>query len=167
MSYLDLNPMTAAEKAAPKFTKNGGFLTVRAEDTINAMTVSWWSVGWIWHRPVLTVAVRPTRHTYGLIEIAEDFTLSIPDPDMPEALMTCGTKSGKTVDKFTECNLETIPARASKTPVINIPGIHYECRIILRSPIQPALMDKELEKLYSNNDYHTMYYGEILNCYQL
>ena len=41
----------------------------------NMMTVAWGSFGTMWHRPFAQVVVRPTRHTFGLIEEHDTFTL--------------------------------------------------------------------------------------------
>jgi flavin reductase (DIM6/NTAB) family NADH-FMN oxidoreductase RutF len=43
-------------------------------DPPNPMTIGWGSIGEIWHMPVFTVLVRPTRYTFGLMENAKDFT---------------------------------------------------------------------------------------------
>ncbi len=162
----NLNYMEAAEKVTAKFTHNGGFLTVQTETQLNTMTISWWSVGFIWKRPVLTVAVRPTRHTFELIQKAQDFTVTIPVPDLPEALNVCGAISGRDQDKFNAAHLQTEAAQKTSSPVIAAPGIHYECRILLRSAMDHRQMASELDVFYPKKDYHTFFFGEILACYE-
>ena len=53
----------------------------------------------------------------------------------------------------------------TESPVIDVPGVHYECRIVYKSAMDSAFLDPALEKLYPNKDYHTLYFGEILTCY--
>lgn len=43
-------------------------LTVPDEGKVNGMTVNWVQMGWLWNKAVVTVYVRPQRHTYPLIE---------------------------------------------------------------------------------------------------
>lgn len=146
--------------------KRGAFLTVKADDIVNTMTIGWATIGYIWQRPVFMVAVRDSRYTFTLLEKTDDFTVTIPaGDDQNQAVAYCGTKSGRDVDKFTECNLRQTQARCTKSPIIAIPGIHYECKIVYRSAMDNAFLDSDLEKLYPKKDYHTLYFGEILASY--
>lgn len=145
----------------------GAFLTVKSDDRINTMTIGWATIGFVWKKEVFMVAVRDSRYTFELIEKSEDFTVTIPtDSASKDAVMFCGTKSGRDYDKFTECGLKTRPAREVDSPVIDIPGVHYECRTIYKTPMDNTQLDARLEKLYPAKDYHTLYFGEILACYQ-
>jgi flavin reductase (DIM6/NTAB) family NADH-FMN oxidoreductase RutF len=162
----DLNYMSIAEDAINKI-KKGAFLTVKAADALNVMTIGWATFGFIWQKPVMMVAVRCTRHTFGIIEKALDFTVTIPSGDMSKATAFCGSKSGKDVDKFKMCKLETADGRNVASPIIKVPGIHYECKIVYKSAMNPAHLDKNYDKtLYPLKDYHTHYFGEIQACYE-
>jgi len=46
-----------------------------AEKKYNCMTISWGSLGVIWEKPFVMVAVRPTRYTYQFIQQYPDFTV--------------------------------------------------------------------------------------------
>ena len=146
--------------------KKGAFLTVTSGDEINTMTIGWATIGIMWHKPVFMVAVRSSRHTFGIIERADDFTVSIPSENMKKEIMFCGTKSGRDFNKFEECNLSTVESRQVSTPVIRIPGRHYECRIVYKTAMTPEYLDSKMEELYPEKDYHTLYFGQILACYQ-
>ena len=63
----NLNYMSIAEDAINKI-KKGAFLTVKAADALNTMTFGWATFGFIWQKPIMMVAVRSTRHTFGIIE---------------------------------------------------------------------------------------------------
>ncbi|MCX5735002.1 MAG: flavin reductase family protein [candidate division NC10 bacterium] len=144
----------------------GAFLTVAAKGRTNVMTIGWALVGILWQKTVMMVAVRNSRHTFGLIEEAESFTVSVPTKDRKKELDLCGTLSGRAVDKFKECKLATRKAQKVSSPVLDIPGYHYECRRLYKSALDPKMMDKALEELYPKKDYHTLYFGEIVACYQ-
>jgi len=145
----------------------GALLTVKADSKINTMTIGWATIGFVWKKEVFMVAVRDSRYTFELIEKSEDFTVTIPtDTTHKDAVIFCGTKSGRDYDKFQECKLQTMTSKTVNSPVIDIPGVHYECKIIYKSPMDSSLFDEKLDKLYPAKDYHTLYFGEILACYQ-
>ena len=147
--------------------KKGAFLTVKAGDAVNTMTMGWATIGYIWRKPIFMIAVRDSRYTFTLIEKTDNFAVTIPATnDYNKAVAFCGTKSGREVDKFQECSLKTKPSQHIDSPVIDIPGIHYECRIIYKSAMDSAFLDVNLNALYPDKDYHTLYFGEILACYE-
>ena len=146
---------------------SGAFLTVKTDDEINTMTIGWATIGIIWSKPIMVVLVRKSRHTYRLIEKAADFTVSfVFDGQMKKELSFCGTKSGRDYDKFKECNLEIIPGRKVKTPVITSCDLHYECEIKYKQAMNPDNLAREINNNnYPGKDYHTLYFGEIVDCY--
>lgn len=160
-----LDYMAVAEKVI-KQIKKGAFLTVKAGDARNTMTIGWATIGFVWNKPIFMVAVRDSRHTFGIIEKADDFTVTVPVADMHDTLLFCGTKSGRDVDKFKACNLKITDARMTVSPIIDLPAIQFECKIAFKTAMDPALLIEEYGKLYPDKDYHTLYFGEILECYE-
>ncbi len=147
-----------------KRIQEGAFLVVKAKDRQNVMTIGWAMFGYVWRRSVMMVAVRNTRFTYGIMEGADSFVVSVPTGPMPKELSFCGSKSGKDFDKFKECRLGTIRAQKVNGLILEVPGYHYQCRIIHKAPMDPKFLAKELEPLYPAKDYHTLYFGEIAAC---
>jgi flavin reductase (DIM6/NTAB) family NADH-FMN oxidoreductase RutF len=159
--------MAVAEKAMDQL-RVGAFLTVKVGNALNTMTIGWATIGFVWGKPIMMVAVRLSRHTFTIIDQADDFTVSIPAVDMSDELTFCGTKSGRDYDKFAECNLEVIAGQKVVSPLIKAPGLHYECRIVYKAAMDPAYLDKEYDTaIYPAKDYHTLYFGEIVACYEL
>jgi len=156
--------MAIAEKAIEQIRK-GAFLTVQAGDNLNVMTIGWASLGFLWGRPMLTIMVRKSRYTYEIIEKSSEFTVSVPMTDMSKALDFCGANSGKNHDKLKECSLEILPGHKVRTPVINVPGIHFECGIVYKSAMDSKHLVESYKHLYPKKDFHTLYFGEIMNCY--
>jgi len=149
-----------------KQIQEGAFLTVTAKGQTNVMTIGWGLVGILWGKSVMMVAVRNSRHTFSLMEDADSFTVSVPTTGMHKELDFCGTRSGRTIDKFEECKLVARKAQRVGSPVLDVPGYHYECRGLYKSALDPQMLAKELETLYPKKDYHTLYFGEIVACYQ-
>ncbi|WP_058304115.1 flavin reductase family protein [Gorillibacterium timonense] len=130
----------------------------------NTMTASWGGTGILWHKPVATCVVRPTRYTYEFLEASETFTLSFFSEEYRKALEICGKKSGRDGDKFEAAGI---------TPVEEKPGLVsfqearlvLECRKLYVHDLQPDhFVDPSLDKFYPNKDYHRMYIGEITRC---
>jgi flavin reductase (DIM6/NTAB) family NADH-FMN oxidoreductase RutF len=131
------------------------------------MTIGWATFGVVWSKAVVMVAVRSSRHTFEIIEAAKDFTVTVPAEEMQKETAYCGSKSGRDVDKFKMCSLETADSRQVTSPIIKTRGRHYECHIIYKSAMDPAHFDKDYDSsLYPKKDYHTLYFGEILACYE-
>lgn len=156
------------EKGMDHLHKKGAFLTVKDGNRVNTMTISWGNVGFEWGRPIFTVLVRPSRYTHGIIENSTEFTVSIPlSNSLDKELAYCGSKSGKDVDKFKECNLTLEPGLEVSTPIIGQCELHYECRIVYKHNMNPDMLDEKIRKSsYALEDFHTIYYGEIVACYK-
>ncbi len=160
--------MAVADRAMTQISI-GAFLTVKSGQALNTMTIGWATIGYIWKKPMMMVAVRFTRHTFSLIETAADFTVSIPAPgSMEQELTFCGTESGRDCDKFKACHLQIAAGQKVATPIIDIPGLHYECKIVYKSALNPAyLAEAYHQAIYPKKDYHTLYFGEIVDCYEI
>jgi flavin reductase (DIM6/NTAB) family NADH-FMN oxidoreductase RutF len=162
----DVDFMSVYERVM-KQIKEGAFLTVKAGEELNTMTIGWATIGIAWRKPIMMVMVRNSRYTFNLIEKAVDFTVSVPTGEMKKQIAFCGTKSGRDVDKFKETGLKIAPSRLVVSPVIQIPGIHFECRIVYKNAIDPSQLTRNYDPLYPEKDYHTLYFGEIISCYEI
>lgn len=146
---------------------SGVILLAGEGEKANPMTVSWGHFGVMWNRPVFIVHVRPTRHTYQLMETGMDFTINSFDPERSDVLDLSGRKSGRDMNKIEALGLDLIPSIHVKTPSIMQANTIVECRILYKDTIKPELfMDPSLEKLYPRKDYHTSYWGEVLQIRQ-
>lgn len=129
----------------------------------NTMTVSWGSIGMIWSKPFVQVVVRPTRHTYGFIQTFPDFTLCAFNEEYREALRLLGSKSGRDFDKILDSKLTPVKSQKISAPAFAEANLIIECRKIYQAPFDPKnFIDPEIEMCYSQKDYHTAYFGEIL-----
>jgi flavin reductase (DIM6/NTAB) family NADH-FMN oxidoreductase RutF len=163
MDYQEVSP------ALIKRLKKGVFLTASSDNEDNTMTIGWATIGRIWNKPVLMVAVRYSRHTYKLLNSSKEFTVSIPkEGSMSEELKFCGTKSGRDFNKFNECDIKTEKAKKVNTLILSDCQYHLECKVIYQQAMEPETLENEsIDRFYkSNNDYHVLFYGEILDCYE-
>jgi len=129
----------------------------------NVMTIGWGSLGSIWGEPIWTVLVRPSRHTYRCIEHSGCFTVNVPPADLSMACATCGSRSGRDVDKFAEGGLTAQRAQTVLAPVIAECPIVYECQVVHSNDIMPTKLSGEiLAGAYADGDFHRMYFGKIM-----
>lgn len=161
-----LNYQDVLAYTTEKLAHGGIFLTVKG-DVPNTMTIGWATIGHIWNKPVFMTLVRPQRHTYELLKKAGEFTVSVPTKNnLRKELAFAGTQSGRDVDKFSGHGLTAVPSQSIDTPVIQECGIHFECKTLLMQDMTADKMcDYVLNRWYPDHDLHTMFFGEIVNCY--
>ena len=129
----------------------------------NCMTVGWGGFGVMWGRPLAMVVVRPTRHTWKLMERSDSFSLSAFPENFREALSWCGSHSGRDGDKAAAAGLTAIACRSIKSPGFAEAELVVECRKSYWSDFDPAhFVDTGIESNYPKKDYHRMYFGEIV-----
>ncbi|MEO0068212.1 MAG: flavin reductase family protein [candidate division WOR-3 bacterium] len=95
-----------------------------------------------WHCPVsikppaLAIAVGKTRFSAELIARSGEFIVNIPDWKLLEAMLYCGTHSGREVDKFKEAKLTAEKAvKLLKAPKIKECIGAIECAVIDKTEI--------------------------------
>jgi flavin reductase (DIM6/NTAB) family NADH-FMN oxidoreductase RutF len=92
----------------------------------NIITLAW--VGTVCSAPpMLSVAIRPTRHSHGLVNAAREFVVNIPRADQVAAVDLAGVWSGAEHDKFAELGFTARPASQVAAPLIEECPINIEC----------------------------------------
>jgi flavin reductase (DIM6/NTAB) family NADH-FMN oxidoreductase RutF len=129
----------------------------------NAMTVSWGSLGIMWNRPFVQVVVRPTRFTFRFTEEFDTFTLSAFPERYRKALDILGSKSGRDGDKIASAGLTPAASGQVAAPSFAEAELTFECRKIYWDDFHPErFMNPAIERNYSRQDYHRIYYGEVV-----
>ena len=127
----------------------------------NMMTASWGCAGVLWRKPVAVVFVRPQRHTFVFMEENPVFTINFFDESYRGILNVCGTKSGREIDKMRFPGL-TAMETPSGSVAFEESRLVLECRKIYYDDIKPEFfMAFDLEKIYTQKDYHRFFIGEI------
>lgn len=92
----------------------------------NIITLAW--VGTVCSAPpMLSVAIRPSRHSHGLVNAAREFVVNIPRVDEVTAVDLAGVWSGAEHDKFKELGFTARPAKLVAAPLIEECPINIEC----------------------------------------
>ena len=164
-----------AAQALPK----GILLTSAVDQKINTMVIGWGTVGINWNLPVFAAYVRVSRFTRELLDQNPEFTVNIPlEQAQRNTIATCGSISGRELDKLAACGLHTVPGETVSVPAILEFPVTVECRIIYRQQEDIRLLPEEIRSRFyphsrdnapSDNykDPHVTYYGQILRAYVL
>ena len=171
MNRVELDPSAWLEHPAlPRETHarlvNEGII-IAAPDAggrLNPMTIGWGVFGTIWGRPIFQVLVRPSRYTYECIENTGDYTVNVLPPDLAHVANTCGTQSGRDIDKMSACELTPLPSQHITSAGIAEANIVFECRVVHFNDVQgPTFPSDIASNYYPEGDYHRIYFGQILN----
>lgn len=102
---------------------------VDSEGKPNVITIAWTGQACS-DPPCVTVAIRPQRHSHGLLVASGEFVVNIPGRDLLEAADRCGTVSGRRVDKFEQTGLTPVPADRVRPPLIDECPVNLECSLL-------------------------------------
>lgn len=133
------------------------------QDKLNMMTASWGAMGVMWNKPVAILFVRPQRYTREFIDREEIFTCSFFGEEYRDALNFCGKRSGRDCDKVRETGLTPVSGEKG--------GVYFEqaqqvlvCRKLYAGAIRPEeFVLPELLSNYPAEDYHCVYFGELID----
>ncbi len=79
--------------------------------------------------PTISIAIRPSRHSYTLIMEAKEFVVNVPTVDILRETDYCGEVSGSDHDKFAETKLTPESAMHVKPPLIKECPVNLECTL--------------------------------------
>jgi len=156
--YRDFDKLCLALRGA------GAFLVVEdGKGGANPMTIGWAQLGVTWGLPVMSVLVRPSRHTYHLLRSASCFTVCVPrEGEMKKELAFCGSRSGRGSDKAKDCGLRLKPGSLPGASFVEGSALVYECYLLHRAPLTPGALPQELvSRYYPEGDWHDIFTGEV------
>ena len=139
-------------------------LTAGVLEDFNMMPVGFGSIGMLWGKPVVQVAVRPYRHTRNYLDKSDSFTLSSFSEKYADDIEILGSLSGKEIDKLSKTRLTVMASVSVQSPSYNEADLVIECRKVLHQDISPeGFVDAEMlkENYPSPEEFHRVYYGEI------
>lgn len=99
------------------------------EGNANIITVAW--AGTInSDPPMVSISVRPERHSYHMIEETGEFVINLTTEELAFATDYCGVKSGRDEDKFAAMKLTKGDALKVKAPIIAESPVNIECKVV-------------------------------------
>ena len=107
--------VSCAEKDHPE---NRNLLTIAWAGTVNS------------EPPMLSISVRQSRYSYGLIRDSGEFVVNLTDRQLCRAADFCGVRSGRDLDKAAACGLRYRPAEGLETaPAVEGAPVSLSCRV--------------------------------------
>ncbi|RLD07150.1 MAG: flavin reductase family protein [Chloroflexota bacterium] len=94
----------------------------------NIITLSW--VGTLCSKPPLIgLGMRPSRHSYHLIQQEGEFVINLPSMEQAKELDYCGIVSGRDEDKWVSCGFTKSAGTEVVVPLIAECPVNIECRL--------------------------------------
>jgi len=94
----------------------------------NLITIAW--AGTVCtNPPMISISVRPERHSYNIIKQTGEFVVNIPSVKQAHATDWCGVVSGRDHDKFEKAGLTPAPSLKVECPVVAECPVNIECRV--------------------------------------
>lgn len=124
MSKIDFKPGNMLYPVPAVMVSCGKY----GEET-NIITIAW--AGTVCSDPpMVSISVRPTRHSYAMIKETGEFVINLVSEELTAAMDTCGVVSGKKQDKWKLCRLTQEPAEKVSCPMIEEAPVQIECRVV-------------------------------------
>ncbi len=95
----------------------------------NIITVGWTGIINT-HPPRVSIAVRPTRHSYQIIKDSGEFIIHLTPASLIRECDYCGIYTGAKVDKFAKTGLHKASASVVACPIIEECPLALECKVI-------------------------------------
>ncbi len=144
-----------------KFNKEWALVTAGNKDSFNSMTISWGSMGTLWHKDIITIYIRPDRYTFDFLKNSDMFTISFYDEKYRDILTMFGRCSGRDINKV---------EKSGFNPVFMDDGITYSeanetivLKKIYMEQLNKDLFNEDIFSCYKDNGpAHYMIIGEVI-----
>ena len=94
----------------------------------NLFTVAW--TGTVCSDPaMLSISVRPSRYSYQAIKDTGVFAVNLTTESLTFATDFCGVRSGRDIDKWSECSLTKEEAKDIPVSLVKESPVNIECKV--------------------------------------
>lgn len=114
-------------------------------DQANLITLAW-VARVVSEPPVMSISIRPSRHSFSLIEKLGEYVINVPSIKNIQNVDFCGTRTGKKVNKWEKLKLTKEKGLKVKVPLIKEFPMNIECKVINNI----------------KHGTHSIYFGEVL-----
>jgi flavin reductase (DIM6/NTAB) family NADH-FMN oxidoreductase RutF len=103
-------------------------VTSKYQEKANIMTAAWCMPAS--HKPpMVAVSIGLKRFSHELILQGKEFAINVPNSKLLKEMWCCGTRSGRTKDKFALCGLTPVVGKHIEAPLIGECLGAIECRL--------------------------------------
>jgi flavin reductase (DIM6/NTAB) family NADH-FMN oxidoreductase RutF len=103
-------------------------VTTRSHGVANVMPVGW-NMPLSHDPPLVGIAVHPSRHTYDMLRLSQEFALNVPSVRLMNHVQYLGTVSGRDVQKIDVAKLPTFKAQRVDAPLLEGCLAYVECSV--------------------------------------
>jgi len=102
--------------------------TQKPDGTTNLATVSWWT--YLSFNPgMIAYAMAKTSYSGERVRETKEVILTVPGADLAEAVMGCGSTTGRDTDKVTQFSVELAPVEGSAIRIPAHSRVAIRCRM--------------------------------------
>ena len=128
------------------YPRQAVLVTASAGEKVNVTAVEWIMPAGE-KPPMLALSLHNTSLTLDLMCTSMEFVVAIPTDKLRDAVLLCGSTSGKFIDKFSEAALTQVKAKKVASPLILEAAANVECKVLS----------------YTSAGDHTLVVGEVLD----
>lgn len=170
-SFRSISPKDIKENPIKLFGDDWAVVAAGKPDDFNELTVSWGALGDAWwdNMPIAIIFVSATRFTHKYLKENDTFSINVFPRELRKAVAYIGTHSGRDEDKVAATGLD-VAFTDNQTPVFTQARLVIECRKIYdhdldRNKFSESLIGNYAQKKFQGVVPHTVFFGEILNCW--
>lgn len=130
-----LNPVPAVMVTVADKSGNANIITIAWAGTVCT------------NPPMVSISVRPERHSYAMIEETGEFVINLVTDELVKACDYCGVVSGRDVNKWEKMQLTPFAVANCSVPAIKESPVNIACKVVEK---------KELGS-------HTMFLAEVVS----
>ena len=127
------------------YPRQAVLVTASASDKANVTAVEWIMPAGE-KPPMVALSLHNTSLTLDLLCTSMEFVVAIPTEKLRDAVLLCGSTSGKFIDKFSEAALTQVKAKRVAAPLILEAAANIECKVLS----------------YTSAGDHTLVVGEVV-----
>lgn len=163
--FKSIRPEELSDNMFKLIAKDWTLIAAGDDKSYNMMTANWAGVGYLWMKNVAFVFIRPTRYTYEFTERLDTMSLNFFSEDYRDVLNLCGKKSGREINKMTECALTPVSLTDGGV-AFDESRIILNCRKLCTAKLEDFdFLDKSVLKWYDGDEYHKLYICEITEAF--
>ena len=163
--FRKIDPFEIKDNVFKAIGNDSFLITAGKKGRFNMMTASWGGWGYLWKMPVVFCFIRPQRHTFRFMEENDGFTISFFDDKYKNILSTCGSVSGKVVDKMQITGLLPLETESGNI-YFEQARLVLECHKLYANYIKPEkFTDLQISaEIYPGRDFHKLYIASVVQC---
>jgi len=161
--YKQLSPDKIPGNIIKTLNEDWMIITAGTDEKFNMMTAGWGGMGVLYSKPVAICFINPLNYTYKFMETSDTYTFTFYTEAYRDALLYCGSNSGRDTDKVKGSGLTPITTPLG-SKAFSEAWLIIECRkLVGQSLNDDTLFDDQVKAEWAGKQLPKMFIGEIIN----